>query len=224
MKVIGVGLNKTGTKTLRYHLLQWGFRHRSYELPAFQKFRSGQIEELLQSMQGFDSFEDWPWPLMYREIDQRFPDARFILTTRRSPQAWYRSLCQMAVRMGPLNDFEKHIYGYSMPQGRKSQHLQFYERHNQQVRDYFADRPDKLMELCWEQGDTASQVADFLNLHNVDTTPQHVNSGMPVYGGENLYWAHLHRIAFQTKWRLIKTGKKLARRLQWTSSRTGGTN
>ena len=150
MKIIGIGLNKTGTKTLRYHLKQWGFRHMSFDLDAFNLFRAGRLEALFEIMQQYDSFEDWPWPLMFREIDSKFPEARFVLTIRRSPEIWYRSLCKMAVRMGPFHKYEQHIYGYAMPQGHRSEHLQYYERHNQAVLEYFRERPSKLLKICWE--------------------------------------------------------------------------
>ena len=214
MKVIGVGLNKTGTKTLRHHLLNWGFRHRSYELDAFHQFQDGRIQELLDSMEEFDSFEDWPWPLMYREIDKRFPDARFVLTTRRSADAWYKSLCKMAVRMGPLNDYEKHIYGYAMPHGNKKIHTDFYERHNEQVLAHFRNQPNRFLHLCWERGGSAEELASFLGLDDVDTTPQHLNAGMSVYSGDNLWLAHLNRIVFQTRWKCTRFGRRVYRRIR----------
>ena len=128
MKVIGVGLNKTGTKTLAYYLKQWGLRHRTYDLPSFHLYRDGEIAKLLDQMADWDSFEDWPWPLIYREIDERYPDARFVLTVRESPAIWYRSLCRMAVRLGPLDDFEQHIYGHAMPQGHRDEHFALLSR------------------------------------------------------------------------------------------------
>ena len=85
MKIVGIGLNKTGTKTLKYCLEQWGFRHQSYDLRAFELYREGRLDELFDWMQEYDSFEDWPWPLFYREIDTRFPNAKFVLTVRDTP-------------------------------------------------------------------------------------------------------------------------------------------
>lgn len=199
-KVIGVGLNKTGTKTLKRYLLLWGFRHRTYDLDAFRLYRAGKTKELLQSMEQSDSFEDWPWPLMYREIDERFPDAKFVLTTRKTPDVWFRSLCNMAVRMGPLKDFEKHIYGYAMPQGRRDEHVRIYEAHNQAVIEHFSDRPGKLLEICWEKGDGIEEVADFLGLETPDVPPVHANKSAKVYTGDSLLLAHANRIAFQTAW------------------------
>ena len=71
-KVVGVGLNKTGTKTLRHCLQHWGYRHQSYDLDAFQLYRNKDFLALFQWMDRYDSFEDWPWPLFYESIDARF--------------------------------------------------------------------------------------------------------------------------------------------------------
>ena len=200
-KVIGVGLNKTGTKTLRQYLERWGFNHRSYDLDSFNRYRAGDIEYLLGEMSRFDSFEDWPWPLLYSEADERFPGSKFVLTVRSSGDAWFRSLCKMAVRMGPLQDFEEHIYGYAMPQGHKQEHLDFYADHNEAVTRHFADRPEQLLTICWEDGDGPEKLAEFLQLDAVPGPPAHVNRGVDVYGGDNLAVAQANRIAFQSYWR-----------------------
>lgn len=195
-KVVGIGLNKTGTKTLGRYLARWGYRNRSYDSntttdsPSFELLEAGRTDELLASMDEYDSFEDWPWPLLYREIDERYPDARFVLTTRSSPDVWFRSLCNMTVRLGPLELFEKRVYGSAMPQGRKREHVEIYEAHNRAVREHFADRPGKLLEICWDDGDDAAKLAKFLGLEGVDTSPLHVNrSPGGVYDGDSLWRA-----------------------------------
>lgn len=213
MKVLGVGLNKTGTKTLRHCLQHWGYRHQTYDLQAFELYRTGQIDKLLQWMEDYDSFEDWPWPLMYREIDARFPDAKFVLTVRESPEVWYRSLCKMAIRMGPLNDFERHIYGYSMPHGHKQEHIEIYEKHNREVQAYFADRPAKLLTVCWEEGADGSALAAFLDLEALPAPAPRINASLPVYGGDKLWLAHLNRLTFQTKWKLIRGVRRVQRKI-----------
>lgn len=207
MKIIGIGLNKTGTKTLGYYLKQWGFQHKSFDLDAFNLYRAGRLEELFKIMQQYDSFEDWPWPLMIREIDLKFPEARFVLTVRRSPEIWFRSLCNMAVRMGPFNQYEQHIYGYAMPQGHRSEHLQYYEGHNQAVLEYFRERPSKLLKICWETGDHPQKIADFLGLDVEETQLQHLNRSKAVYSGDNIYLAHANRILFQAWWRANRRGR-----------------
>lgn len=213
-KVIGVGLNKTGTKTLRYYLQNWGYRHRSFELDAFERYRAGDTDALLDSMEDFDSFEDWPWPLLYREIDARFPDARFVLTLRKSPQTWYRSLCNMAVRMGPLDQFERHIYGHAMPQGRRNEHIAQYLAHNCAVTEHFQARPGKLLILCWEDGDDAATLAQFLGIDAPAEAPMHVNKSMRVYSGDSLLLAHINRIAFQAYWGVLTHARRLRKKMR----------
>jgi hypothetical protein len=217
VKVIGVGLNRTGTKTLRAYCMGWGMQHHTFDLQAFQLYHKGETDRLLDYMEAFDSFEDWPWPLLFREIDARFPDARFVLTLRKDPETWYRSLCNMAVRMGPMNDFEKPIYGYAMPHGHREEHLAFYKAHNEAVREHFKDRPEKLLTVCWETGDDGRTLAAFLGLPAPAEPRMHRNRSarLTVYGGDNLYLAHANRIAYQTVWRIRQGIRRRVRR--WRS-------
>ena len=201
-KVIGAGLNKTGTKTLQHHLTRWGYRHRSYELDAFNKWRAGEVEDLLEEMEDADSFEDWPWPLLYREAAERFPEAKFVLTIRKDPETWFRSLCKMAVRMGPLDDYEKYVYGYSMPQGHRDEHLAIYERHNREVVEFFGSQPDRLLVLCWETGQGVDELPGFLGVDQGYDPEVHVNRGRDVYGGNNRTIAEVNRLVFQNYWKL----------------------
>lgn len=210
MKVVGVGLNKTGTKTLAHYLEGWGLRHRTFDLPSFHLYRNGEIARLLDEMADWDSFEDWPWPLIYREIDERYPDARFVLTVRESPEVWYRSLCRMAVRIGPLADFEQYIYGHAMPQGHRDEHLAFYRAHNQAVADHFRQRPGKLLTICWKDPEAPERLAAFLGRELPKAPPVHVNRGSPVYGGDNIWLAHGCRLAY----RQYDNAKQLWRRLR----------
>ncbi len=199
-KVIGVGLNKTATKSLAHCLKSMGYQNQSYSIDAFALYQESNWPALFALMDSHDSFEDWPWPLMFKEIDQQYPDARFILTTRKSPQSWYRSLCKMAVRMGPLNDFEKYIYGHAMPQAAPEAHIAFYEAHNSEVRAYFSDRPEKLMEICFDNDVDFPALCVFLDEPVVAFSKPHVNRSAKVYGGESLWLAHLNRVVFQAYW------------------------
>jgi len=203
-KVFGIGLNKTATKSLNHCFKALGFRNQSFSLDAFELYKQGDMDSLFNIIDQFDSFDDWPWPLIYKELDKHYPEARFVLTVRESPEIWYQSLCKMAVRMGPLRDFEEHIYGYAMPQGHKQEHIDQYNRHNAEVRQHFAGREQKLLELCFDQGVHMQTLTQFLELPNCDYQPPHINKSLPVYAGDSLLMAHAHRIAFQTKWRIKK--------------------
>ena len=220
-KLIGVGLNRTGTKTLRAFCESWGFRHLTYDSEAFEMYRSGDTVSLLDRMAGYDSFEDWPWPLVFREIDERYPDAKFVLTVRRDPETWYASLCNLAVRQGPLRQYAQHIYGYAMPQGHKAELMAFYEQHNEAVRSHFADRPDKLLEVCWEAGDDGATVAQFMGLPVPTVVKQHANRSRRVYSGDSRIIAYANLGGLRLARSVKRTGKAALSRIQRTSS--GGT-
>lgn len=198
MKIVGIGLNKTGTKTLRHYLMGMGCKHKTYDIEAFENLQNGELEKVFAEMDDYDSFEDWPWPLIYKEIDEYFDDALFILTKRKNPETWYKSLCKMAVRRGPFKNFEKYIYGYAMPQGRKKEHIAFYNNHNHEVREYFKDRPHKLLEITWGEGSEGERIAKFIGKPNVVLKSAHINKSAKVYSGDNLFIAQLNRILYQS--------------------------
>lgn len=174
MKIVGVGLNKTGTKTLGTCLRHWQLNHVSFSPEACDLWFDRDVSTLMTWVAKYDSFEDWPWPLLFREIDRSFPGSRFILTRRITADAWFESLCKHADRTGPTA-FRKNIYGFDMPHGHKQEHVRFYEEHLRSVRDHFKDRPEALLEVCWEEGSGWAELAQFLGQPRPDTPFPHAN-------------------------------------------------
>ena len=172
MKIVGIGLNKTGTTTLGTCLVHWGFKHISYSKPAFDLWRKNDFDKLWQFTHNYDSFEDWPWPLVYREMDEKYPGSKFILTTRKNSETWFRSLCKHAHRTGPT-EFRKVIYGFEMPFEHPTEHMEYYVRHNRAVREYFHNRQNDFLEVCWENGDGWNELSEFLNLPRPSTPFPH---------------------------------------------------
>ena len=163
MKIVGIGLNKTGTKTLGACLQHWRLKHASFSSEAFELWRNNDLTALMSWVENYQSFEDWPWPLIFKEIDRKFPGSKFILTRRKDPHGWFESLCRHAELTGPTV-FRKYVYGYEMPHGHKDAHIRCYEEHLQSVRKYFLSRADALLEVCWEEGSGWPELAQFLKL------------------------------------------------------------
>lgn len=174
MKIFGIGLNKTGTTTLGVCLQQLGYRHTSSNLELTRCLGRGELEPVLAFADRYDSFEDWPWPLLYRELDQRYPGSKFILTTRRDAETWLRSLKNHATLTGPT-DFRRVAYGHDMPHGHEAEHIERYERHNREVREYFRDRPEDFLEVCWETGSGWKELGAFLGREVPDLPLPHTN-------------------------------------------------
>jgi hypothetical protein len=62
--------------------------------------KRNQLEPVLQEAAKFETFEDWPWFAIYRELDQRFPDSKFILTVRKDTATYIASLKAHHERQG----------------------------------------------------------------------------------------------------------------------------
>lgn len=223
MKVVGIGLGRTGTTTLGACLKQLGYNHVSYDFDTFSRLIDGEMDSVMAVVDRFESFDDWPWPLLYRDIDRRYPDAKFILTVRRDAQVWYRSMCALSVTLGDARWFSEYVFGHEMPQGYRAQYVDYYERHNAEVRAYFADRPSKLLEICWEEGDGWEQLAPFLGADVPASPLPHANKTTAlVYYGDSVRLALVYRWLNRTVFRslskarraVLQPVKRLMRRLR----------
>ena len=173
-KVFGIGLNRTGTSTLGACLKHFGLNHISMDRNSFEKYKKRDFGSLFETIEKFDSFEDWPWALIYKEVDEKFPYCKFILTARKTPETWFKSLCRHADFTGPT-EYRKHIYGFAMPHKHKQHHLDFYNKHISDVTDYFKNRPEKLLIICWENGDGWEKLSSFLGFEHPDFPLPHLN-------------------------------------------------
>lgn len=181
MKIFGIGLNKTGTSTLKTCMNLWGLKHMSYDLDAFNAYRNRDWAYLKSICDEHDSFENWPWALMYEQADAWYPDAKFILSVRKDPATWFKSLSKHGRRIGPLTDYELYIYGYAVPDENRQAHIDYYNAHNKKVEDYFADRPGKLIRVCWEQGDGWPELCPFLDRQQPQPQFPHTNKTPSLY-------------------------------------------
>ena len=175
-KVIGVGFHKTGTKTLGECLRTLGYRTRSLDREAFAPWRLGEIGAVLEMMEAADAFDDWPWPLLFREACHRYPDSKFVLTTRRDEATWLESLTAHVARHAATSfNYRKYIYGIDDPQAHPARFLEVYRSHNAAVREFFAAQPDRLLEICWEDEDGWQRLCKFLGVPVPDVPIPHMN-------------------------------------------------
>lgn len=97
--VIGAGLGRTGTKSLKGALEHLGFGpcyHMSevLENPHFIKYwnaaAKGEPMDWDEVFKGYRSTVDWPSASYWRELSECYPDAKVILSVR-SAESWYDS-------------------------------------------------------------------------------------------------------------------------------------
>ena len=177
-KIFGIGLNKTGTKTLGECLKTLGYRHSSAQKGLLKDIvLRNDYSTVFKHVNSLDSFEDWPWPLIYKELDSKYPNSRFILTIRKDEFTWLNSLKKHSLRTKPLNNHRKFAYGFEYPFGHEDEHINFYKQHNAEVIEYFKNRPNDLLVICWENGDGWEKLGQFLGKDTLDVPVPHMNEG-----------------------------------------------
>jgi len=174
MKVVGVGWAKTGTTTLGGCFEILGFSCYGYKLSLID-----QPEQAMAIASRFNSFQDWPWALLYKEMDQRFPGSKFVLTSRDS-QRWLKSYRNALSKQSPLparDEARRKVYGFAYQGATDEQLIGRYEQHNTEVKRYFADRPEDLLVVDWEKGDGWAQLCPFLGKPVLARPFPHANKG-----------------------------------------------
>lgn len=190
MKIFGIGLIKTGTTTFGQAMMKLGFNHCEGWHGLVNKlaapYISGELEPLFDLISKHDSFEDFPFcaPGMLSILDQKYPDAKFILTVREET-SWFRSLSKYfnPPSYRPRNLLEISRNGSQLPLGRfyglinfmlatfgtldiennRDHLIKVFNDYNQNVIEYFKNKPDKLLVVNWPGGDKWERLCQFLN-------------------------------------------------------------
>jgi hypothetical protein len=95
-KVFCIGFGKTGTTTIEKVLKDLGYRlgnQAKAELLTYD-YDTRDFGKIAAFCHSADAFQDLPFAaeFLYVYLDQVFPNAKFILTVRNSPEEWYSSL------------------------------------------------------------------------------------------------------------------------------------
>ena len=166
-KVFGIGFHKTGTSSLGRALSLLGYRVADVQGVWNEDIAEKAQEIAFSVVDKFDAFEDNPWPLLYRELDEHYPGSKFILTLRPSDE-WIRSVVNhFGNESTPMR---KWIYGVGSPLGNEAVYLNRYGQHNQDVIDYFKGREESLLQMHITEGDGWDKLCGFL--------------GEPIAGGD----------------------------------------
>jgi hypothetical protein len=158
-KVFGIGFHKTATTSLAQALAYLGYRVTGPNWVDNPNI-AGEVDELAFDLANrFDAFQDNPWPILYKELDQKFPGSKFILTLRPSND-WIRSVVNhFKEDETPMREW---IYGVGRPKGNEDIYVRRYERHNREVMEYFKDRPQQLLVLNITAGEGWTKLCPFL--------------------------------------------------------------
>jgi hypothetical protein len=180
-KVFGVGWAKTGTTTLGRCLRILGYRHVGQRLDLVPAYATGDSATILREAAAADAFEDWPWILLFRELDRAFPGSRFVLTTR-DPELWVSSYLNMLRGQGTatpeMNRIRRTLYGLNFPDVTRAQLVARFVRHSREVQAHFRDRPDSLLVVDWSRGHGWAELCGFLGVREPAEEFPHENRGV----------------------------------------------
>lgn len=203
-KVFCIGLAKTGTTSIERALKELGYRLGNQHqgellLPAYAARNFRPIIEFCLTA---EAFQDAPFsfPFTYIVLDQSFPNAKFILSVRDDADQWYRSLVQFhgnlfaGGRVPVKDDLVRATYSYpgfvwesnrvlvNTPEDdiyHKPTMVSYYERHNDDVRDYFR-RKSNLLELNVSDHGSYMRFCDFLGKEPVAEDFPWLNASSPL--------------------------------------------
>ena len=99
LRIVGAGLGRTGTTSLKvaleellggpcYHMLQ--VRERPADPDVWGDAYEGKLPDWAAFFEGYRAAVDWPSAPFWRELSESFPDAPILLSVR-DPDSWWKS-------------------------------------------------------------------------------------------------------------------------------------
>jgi hypothetical protein len=191
-KIFGIGANKTGTTSLKIAMEDLGY------VVGIQRKAENLIDDW--AIRDFNSikkycfsaqfFQDIPFslPYTYVAMDQAFPNSKFILTVRDSPEQWYNSITKFHAkkwgkegRVPTKEDLQNATYIYKGSPWHTNRLIfktpeedpyekqvlnEFYIQYNKGVIEYFKQRPKDLLVLNVAEKGAYKMLCEFLNIEN----------------------------------------------------------
>ena len=172
-KIFGIGFHKTGTSSLASALRKLGYRtihgdpRGSWQgadegTTLIQLIEAGQLR--LPTFDIFDAFVDNPYFMIWRQLDDSFPNAKFIFTSRDETE-WISSCINYYAgrRIRPMRAW---MFGDnadpSSSHRAKQAWLAAYRQHNDAVRTHFFGRDERFLTFNPVGGDGWVKLCSFL--------------------------------------------------------------
>lgn len=174
--VFGLGLSRTGTRSLTagLQMLGWDTSHYPIDEDTYTELAYGQYDlTLLKYHDGLTDITTVPY---YQQFDKQYPGSKFILTVR-DREGWLRS-CQNhwfnrpAFKHTDDPDEETHLLMrqllrsavYGCYNFQPERFAWVYEKHVAEVKEYFKNRPDDLLVLNVCNGEGFEKLAPFMGV------------------------------------------------------------
>ena len=161
MKIFGIGLSRTASVTLNEALIMLGYR---------SHFVIDGEEDLQGELADFDAFTHMPIAVLFKELDERFPNSKFILTVRADREAWLNSCENRLGLVVNKKDAMRKVLNrtYGTDTFNRELFNSAYDQHIENVTEYFKDRKDDLLILDICSGEGFEKLCPFLGKRIID--------------------------------------------------------
>jgi hypothetical protein len=203
LQVIGTGVGRTGTYSLKLALEQLGLGpcHHMEEVifnpqrhvPLWSQVVQGQ-PDWEAAYDGYHSAVDWPTAAFWQELAEEYPQAKIILTTR-SQESWYESFSETILSLMATQDqappemkpFMEMATGVIEKTGigtksSKEEIIRAFNTHNDAIRSTI---PEERL-LVYEVREGWEPLCEFLGMPVPDTP-------FPNTNGKEEFWERLHK-------------------------------
>ena len=194
LRVIGAGLGRTGTSSLKaaleqllggrcYHMYE--LRGRPEDVPRWERALAGSEEEWAAIFGDFVATVDWPAASFWPELAAAYPQAPVLLSRRESAEAWWASMEKTIVAVlgePPPEDpqlarqrrITKAILTERLDERwwERERAIAAYERHNERVRREVS--PQRLIE--WTAGEGWAPLCAGLGVAEPEAPFPHLNT------------------------------------------------
>jgi Sulfotransferase domain/N-terminal domain of galactosyltransferase len=173
-RIFGIGLHKTATTSLHHALGILGYDSWHWPNAHSAKAIWTQMSEngYSRTLERYHALCDLPIPLLYKELDTSYPGSKFILTVRdvdswleavRRHYSYETNQFRGAWDTDPFTH-RVHKLLYRTSKFHAGRMRNEFERHNAEVRAYFAARPDDLHVMDAGAGDPWGGLCKFLGV------------------------------------------------------------
>jgi hypothetical protein len=172
-RIFGIGMHKTGTTSLHHALKILDFDSGHWNDAHWAKaiWREMSVYGKSRTLEYNHAVSDLPITVLYEELDRAYPGSKFILTTR-NEGAWLKSVenhwdhksnpFREAWSTDPFtHKIHKVLYGQKGFDALIF--LARFRRHNQEVLEYFKDRPQDLLVMDMSNGSGWPDLCSFLD-------------------------------------------------------------
>lgn len=195
-KYFCIGSNKTGSTSLERMFNDLGYivgDQRQAEL-LVKSSLDGDLEPLIKYCKTAEVFQDVPFSFLeiYKDLDNKFINSKFILTIRDNSEQWYDSLINFHSKLfnggvtptweilknndyvykGWLYSNKVKVFGLTEKDDPYDKQIltEYYNKRNNNIIEYFKERPNDLLVINLSIADDYSRFCNFIGVENVDGT------------------------------------------------------